>query len=95
MAADPTSGHACEVDVLKEALWRPPVVLDVGPVLAPEDLIGTKVRALADRGLPRDFIDVHAARDSGTGTASSPSCSTPSCETRGSGSCSAASRCRE
>jgi hypothetical protein len=51
LAADPTSGHACEVDVLKEALWRPPVVLDVGPVLALEDLIGTKVRALADRGL--------------------------------------------
>jgi hypothetical protein len=63
LAADPISGHACEVDVLKEALWRPPVVLDVGPVLALEDLIGTKVRALADRGLPRDFIDVHAARD--------------------------------
>ncbi|MCX4571742.1 hypothetical protein OHB41_00645 [Streptomyces sp. NBC_01571] len=27
-----------------------------------DDLIGTKVRALGDRGLARDAIDVHAAR---------------------------------
>jgi hypothetical protein len=32
-----------------------------GPVLAEEDVIGTKVRALADRGAPRDLIDVFAA----------------------------------
>jgi hypothetical protein len=30
-------------------------------VLALDDVIGTKVRALADRGLPRDLIDIHAA----------------------------------
>ncbi len=40
----------------------PPVLLDVGPVLALDDLIATKVRALGDRGLARDAIDVHAAR---------------------------------
>ncbi|MGW4984811.1 nucleotidyl transferase AbiEii/AbiGii toxin family protein [Streptomyces mirabilis] len=62
LATDPATGAACEVDLLKEVLWRRPVLLDVGPVLALDDLIGTKVRALGDRGLARDAIDVHAAR---------------------------------
>jgi predicted nucleotidyltransferase component of viral defense system len=31
------------------------------PVLAEEDVIGTKVRTLADRGAPRDLIDVYVA----------------------------------
>ncbi len=44
-------------------LWKPPVLLGLGPVIALEDLIGTKVRALGDRGLPRDVIDVHAASE--------------------------------
>ncbi|WP_413755205.1 nucleotidyl transferase AbiEii/AbiGii toxin family protein [Streptomyces sp. MMBL 11-3] len=63
LATDPATGAACEVDLLKEVLWRPPVVMDIGPVLDLDDLIGTKVRALGDRGLARDAIDVHAARD--------------------------------
>jgi hypothetical protein len=62
LATDPATGSACEVDLLKEVLWRPPVLLDIGPVLDLDDLIGTKVRALGDRGLARDAIDVHAAR---------------------------------
>lgn len=35
--------------------------MDVGPVVDLEDLVVMKVRALGDRGLPRDVIDVHAA----------------------------------
>ncbi|MFF2367744.1 nucleotidyl transferase AbiEii/AbiGii toxin family protein [Streptomyces sp. NPDC058122] len=62
LATDAATGAACEVDLLKEVLWRPPVVMDIGPVLDLDDLIGTKVRALGDRGLARDAIDVHAAR---------------------------------
>ncbi|MFE2533659.1 nucleotidyl transferase AbiEii/AbiGii toxin family protein [Streptomyces sp. NPDC059371] len=62
LATDSATGAACEVDLLKEVLWRPPVVMDIGPVLDLDDLIGTKVRALGDRGLARDAIDVHAAR---------------------------------
>ncbi|MPY56798.1 nucleotidyl transferase AbiEii/AbiGii toxin family protein [Streptomyces spongiae] len=63
IAADSATGEACEVDVLKEVLWRPPVaLLDIGPVLDLEDLVGTKVCALGDRGLARDAVDVHAAR---------------------------------
>ncbi|WP_438297266.1 nucleotidyl transferase AbiEii/AbiGii toxin family protein [Streptomyces sp. HUAS TT7] len=61
IAIDPESGDACEVDVLKEAFWSPPTETEYGPVLALDDVIGTKVRALADRGAVRDLIDVHAA----------------------------------
>ncbi|MGW6605643.1 nucleotidyl transferase AbiEii/AbiGii toxin family protein [Streptomyces sp. NPDC055036] len=61
IATDRTTGEECEVDVLKEAFWAPPAVTDYGPVLALDDVIGTKVRALADRGAVRDLIDVHAA----------------------------------
>ncbi len=55
---DPATGQDCEVDILKEIFWRPVVQSPYGPVLAEEDVIGTKVRALADRGAPRDLIDV-------------------------------------
>ncbi|MEU2155921.1 nucleotidyl transferase AbiEii/AbiGii toxin family protein [Streptomyces sp. NPDC019396] len=58
---DPATGQDCEVDILKEIFWRPVTQSPYGPVLAEEDVIGTKVRALADRGAPRDLIDVFAA----------------------------------
>ncbi|MFJ8193151.1 nucleotidyl transferase AbiEii/AbiGii toxin family protein [Streptomyces sp. NPDC096094] len=58
---DPATEQQCEVDILKEIFWRPVAQSPYGPVLAEEDVIGTKVRALADRGAPRDLIDVFAA----------------------------------
>lgn len=58
---DPDSGEECELDILKEVLTRPAVITDHGPVLSLEDVVGTKVRALADRGIARDLIDVRAA----------------------------------
>ncbi|MEU2564951.1 nucleotidyl transferase AbiEii/AbiGii toxin family protein [Streptomyces longispororuber] len=61
IVTDPSTGEHCEVDVLKEAFWAPPASTEYGPVLAFDDVIGTKVRALADRGAVRDLIDVHAA----------------------------------
>ncbi|MFI8911000.1 nucleotidyl transferase AbiEii/AbiGii toxin family protein [Streptomyces sp. NPDC053513] len=63
IVTDTATGEECEVDVLKEALWRPPVKTEHGLVLSLEDVVGTKVRALADRGLARDLIDVRAAAD--------------------------------
>ncbi|MDI5936923.1 MULTISPECIES: hypothetical protein [unclassified Micromonospora] len=36
-------------------------MLSIGPVLAFEDAVGLKVRALHDRAAHRDFIDIHAA----------------------------------
>ncbi|MFJ4849524.1 MULTISPECIES: nucleotidyl transferase AbiEii/AbiGii toxin family protein [unclassified Streptomyces] len=59
--SDPATGQECEVDILKENFWRPITHSPYGPVLAEEDVIGTKVRALGDRGAPRDLIDVFAA----------------------------------
>jgi hypothetical protein len=32
----------------------------IGPVLALDDAVGLKMRALHDRAAQRDFIDVHA-----------------------------------
>ncbi|MFC9796832.1 nucleotidyl transferase AbiEii/AbiGii toxin family protein [Streptomyces sp. NPDC127584] len=61
IVADPVGGEECEVDILKENFWAAPQETEYGPVLALEDVIGTKVRALADRGAVRDLIDVHAA----------------------------------
>lgn len=61
LVTDPGTGEQCEVDVLKEVLWHPPKSSEYGPVLSLDDVIGTKVRALADRGAVRDLIDVHAA----------------------------------
>jgi len=61
IVTSPATSEQCEVDILKEAFWQPPKVTEYGPVLALDDVIGTKVRALADRGAARDLIDVHAA----------------------------------
>ncbi|GGO58869.1 nucleotidyl transferase AbiEii/AbiGii toxin family protein [Streptomyces lasiicapitis] len=63
IVTEPDTGEECEVDVLKEAFWSPPADTEHGPVLALDDVIGTKVRALADRGAVRDLIDVHAASE--------------------------------
>ncbi|MFE1538977.1 nucleotidyl transferase AbiEii/AbiGii toxin family protein [Streptomyces microflavus] len=63
IVTDPADGEECEVGILKETLWRPPVRTAHGLVLSLEDVVGTKVRALADRGLARDLIDVRAAAD--------------------------------
>lgn len=58
---DVITGEKCEVDILKEVFWRRPVRTEHGLVLSLEDVVGTKVRALADRGLARDLVDVYAA----------------------------------
>ncbi|MEU4465652.1 nucleotidyl transferase AbiEii/AbiGii toxin family protein [Streptomyces sp. NPDC024017] len=61
LVTDAPSGVECEVALHKEMLWRPPVETELGPALSLDDLVGTRVRDLADRGLPRDLVDVHAA----------------------------------
>jgi nucleotidyltransferase AbiEii toxin of type IV toxin-antitoxin system len=42
-----------------------PVRISVGPVLHPDDAIANKMRALYDRALARDFIDIDAVLQSG------------------------------
>jgi predicted nucleotidyltransferase component of viral defense system len=62
MVTDPALvGQSTELDILKEAFDPPPDTTSYGPVLPLDAVIGTKVRALAGRGLPRDLIDIHAA----------------------------------
>lgn len=61
MVTDPELGENCEVDILREAFNQPPDTTPYGPVLALDDVIGTKMRALANRGYPRDLIDIRAA----------------------------------
>jgi hypothetical protein len=47
--------------------WRahPPVILDIGPVLHPDDAVGNKMAALYGRALARDFLDINAVLASG------------------------------
>jgi hypothetical protein len=52
MATDPGSAERCELDILRESVSSPPESTPWGPVLALDDVIGTKVRALEGRGLP-------------------------------------------
>lgn len=61
IVSDPATREECEVNVFKEVLWRPPVRTEPGLAISLEDAVGTRVRALADRGLARDLVDVHAA----------------------------------
>lgn len=59
LVTDPDTDQERAVDLLKETFWRPPVTTGLGPALSLEDLIGTKVRAVTDRGAARDLADVY------------------------------------
>jgi hypothetical protein len=64
VTVDPTSGAECTVEVLPDGgRLRPRVLLDIGPVLHPDDLAADKVLALWGRARPRDFFDVAALID--------------------------------
>lgn len=58
-------GGRCNVDL--GVFWqaRSPVLLDVGPVLHPDDAVAGKMDALFNRWAPRDFLDVDAILASG------------------------------
>jgi hypothetical protein len=47
--------------------WRgnPPVMLEIGPVLHPDDAVANKMCALFGRAQPRDFLDIDAVLASG------------------------------
>ncbi|POX56787.1 hypothetical protein C3489_03080 [Streptomyces sp. Ru71] len=58
---DPPTGEECALALHKEAFWHPPVLTEAGPTLSLEDAVGTKIRALYDRGGAVDLIDARAA----------------------------------
>ncbi|MEU3984763.1 hypothetical protein AB0F77_32670 [Streptomyces sp. NPDC026672] len=58
---DPPTGEPCALVLHKEVLWQPPVLTGYGPTLSLEDAVGTKIRALYDRGAAVDLVDARAA----------------------------------
>lgn len=61
--AHPDQQHRVEL----VANWRaqPPVQMDIGPVLHPDDVMAGKMDALYNRAAARDFLDIDAAITSG------------------------------
>lgn len=55
--------QAVRLQLVRFARTNSPVVLDIGPVLHLDDVIGTKVAAMITRAQPRDYIDVAAVLD--------------------------------
>ncbi|GAA0902637.1 hypothetical protein GCM10009549_04690 [Streptomyces thermoalcalitolerans] len=58
---DLDSGEPCALVLHKEAFWQPPVLTRYGLTLGVDDAVGTKIRALYDRGAAVDLIDARAA----------------------------------
>ncbi|WP_327320807.1 hypothetical protein [Streptomyces sp. NBC_01235] len=58
---DRTTGTPLRLALHKETFWSPPVPTSYGPALCLQDAVGTKIRALYDRGLAVDLIDARAA----------------------------------
>ncbi|MEU6279870.1 hypothetical protein [Streptomyces sp. NPDC047028] len=58
---DPPTGEACGLTLHKEVCWQPPELTGHGPALSLEDAVGTKIRALYDRGAAVDLVDARAA----------------------------------
>lgn len=55
--------HTVRLQMVRFDRGHRPVMMDIGPVLHIDDVIGSKVAALATRVEPRDLIDVAAALD--------------------------------
>ncbi|GHH67863.1 hypothetical protein GCM10017673_15530 [Streptosporangium violaceochromogenes] len=60
VVGDPATGQRCEFDLLREAFQRQPVIVGDVSVLSLDDAVGLKMRALHERSLARDVIDVAA-----------------------------------
>ncbi|MFJ5968684.1 hypothetical protein [Streptomyces sp. NPDC093060] len=58
---DPPTGEPCVLVLHKEVFWQPAALTEYGPALSLEDAVGTKIRALYDRGAAVDLIDAQAA----------------------------------
>ncbi|MEV6272590.1 nucleotidyl transferase AbiEii/AbiGii toxin family protein [Kribbella sp. NPDC051936] len=58
-------GSSAKADLGTDHRQLPPATTEIGPVLAEQDAIGSKVGALYSRLEPRDLIDVQAVLDSG------------------------------
>jgi hypothetical protein len=65
IAVTDSQGAQAKADLGVDHRLFPPADLTVGPVLAEEDAVGSKVGAVYSRLEPRDLMDVQAVLDSG------------------------------
>lgn len=65
VAESPDPVHSYKVELAANWRARPPVQMDIGPVLHADDVVAGKMSALYTRAEPRDFLDVDAAITSG------------------------------
>ncbi|GIH90157.1 nucleotidyl transferase AbiEii/AbiGii toxin family protein [Planobispora siamensis] len=63
VVTDPVTGQNGGIGLRREALQQQPVFFGELPVIGLDDLVGLKVRALHERGLARDVIDVAAVSE--------------------------------
>ncbi|MFJ4006847.1 hypothetical protein ACIPWL_25815 [Streptomyces sp. NPDC090023] len=63
VVGDPRSGEDVGLALHKEAFWQPPELTSYGPALSLADAVGTKIRALYDRGAAVDLVDARAAAE--------------------------------
>ncbi|MFG2814498.1 hypothetical protein [Streptomyces sp. NPDC048410] len=63
VVGDPQSGEDVDLALHKEAFWQPSELTVYGPALSLVDAVGTKVRALYDRGAAVDLVDARAAAE--------------------------------
>ncbi|AQZ66131.1 unnamed protein product [[Actinomadura] parvosata subsp. kistnae] len=60
MVRDLATGETCEFDLLREALQQRPITCGTLKVLGLDDAVGLKMRAVHERSLARDIIDIAA-----------------------------------
>lgn len=58
-------GRTTELDLGRDYRSRPPVETSVGPTLAVDDAVGSKVSGVYTRGDAKDYVDLQAASQSG------------------------------
>ncbi|MFF0385264.1 hypothetical protein [Streptomyces sp. NPDC004286] len=63
VVGDPRSGEDVDLALHKEAFWQPSELTVYGPALSLVDAVGTKIRALYDRGAAVDLVDARAAAE--------------------------------
>ncbi|WP_239332809.1 hypothetical protein [Frankia sp. CiP3] len=53
-------GELHRVELVANWRFQPPVQMDIGPVLHPDDVMASKIDALCNRAAARDFLDINA-----------------------------------
>jgi len=65
LVSDAVTERSAQVELGMDWRAHPPTILNIGPVLHPDDAVANKVTALFSRAQARDYIDVNGALTSG------------------------------